>query len=118
MISGTVNAIGVPTITLRFLGKTWRAMIDTGFNGDLEIPLELLGPLGAKRRGSITSVLAGGQQVQEDRYRLNLPFDGEVMFAVATFVPGQEILIGTHLLRRHRLEINFVTKDVLIERVS
>ena len=36
MIVGTVSADGVPTITLSVAGQDWPAVIDTGFNGDLE----------------------------------------------------------------------------------
>lgn len=39
------------------------------------------------------------------------------MAAEATFVATDEILIGTRLLRNHRLEINFATGEVLLERV-
>lgn len=47
---------------------------------------------------------------------VDFPFDGTVT-AEATFVPGQEILIGTRLLSRYRLEVNFVQRTVLLERV-
>lgn len=38
MIQGTVSDNGVPTITLPIDSQNWRAIIDTGFNGDLELP--------------------------------------------------------------------------------
>ncbi len=38
MIRGTVSADGVPTITVSIAGQDWIAIIDTGFNGDLELP--------------------------------------------------------------------------------
>ncbi|MCY3021872.1 MAG: hypothetical protein NTW87_22915 [Planctomycetota bacterium] len=116
MITGTVGDNGVPVVTLRLAGKTWSATVDTGFNGDLELPLALRTEFSARRAGRVTSLLAGGQRVEEDRYLLLFPFDGEVQAAEATFVPGEEILLGTHLLREHRLAINFVTRAVEIER--
>jgi predicted aspartyl protease len=112
-----VNTLGVPAITLDVAGQSWNALIDTGFNGDLELPRRLRTSLGARWIGTVTSILAAGQTVDEDRYQLPFSFDGKVTLAEATFVACEEILIGTHLLRDHRLEINFVTKDVLIERV-
>jgi len=118
VVIGKVSPIGVPVITLNIAGKSWDAMIDTGFDGDLELPTELLGPLEARRSGSIRSILAGGQRIVEDRYELDFAFDGETVLAEATFVPETSILIGTHLLRRHRLEVNFVTRNVLLERVG
>lgn len=38
MIYGTVSDVGVPTIILPIAGQEWSATIDTGFNGDLELP--------------------------------------------------------------------------------
>jgi len=50
-------------------------------------------------------------------YAVDFLFDGETHLAEATFVNSTEILIGTHLLQRHRLEINLATQTVLIEKV-
>jgi hypothetical protein len=61
-------------------------------------------------------LLGGGQSIEEDSYHVEFPFDGQTVVAVATFVPGDGILIGTHLLRNYRLEINFVDQTVLLER--
>ncbi len=49
---------------------------------------------------------------------MDFPFDGQTLEAEATFAPGAEILVGTHLLRQYRLEINFVSQTVLLERVA
>lgn len=38
MIQGTVTADGVPIVSLAVAGKLWSATVDTGFNGDLELP--------------------------------------------------------------------------------
>ncbi len=38
MIQGTVTTDGIPTVSLVVAGKTWPATVDTGFNGDLELP--------------------------------------------------------------------------------
>jgi hypothetical protein len=65
----------------------------------------------------IRSLLAGGVTIEEDSYRVNFPFDGQAIVAEATFTPGSQILIGTHLLRYHRLEIDFAIRTVRLERV-
>jgi len=33
-----IDGDGVPTIDLEVDGRSWRATVDTGFNGDLELP--------------------------------------------------------------------------------
>ncbi len=116
MIQGTVSPDGVPVIQLSVKRRTWPAIVDTGFNGDLELPEALKSPLKARFRNEVESALAGGQIVREDNYTLHFPFDDETLFAEATFVPGDQILIGTHLLREHRLTIDFVARTVLLER--
>jgi hypothetical protein len=61
--------------------------------------------------------LAGGQEIEEETYEVDFPFDGKVLKAEATFVGEADILVGTHLLREHRLDVNFPAATVLIERV-
>jgi len=115
LIRGTVSPDGVPLITLTVAGRQWSAIIGTGFNGDLELPLQLKDQLRAQFIGRIESALAGGQSIEEDAYSVKFPFNGQTLLAEVTFVAGNEILIGTRLLRAHRLEINFPQRSVLIE---
>ena len=56
--------------------------------------------------------------LDEDSYLFYFPFEGESLRAEATFVRGAEILIGTRLLRRHRLEIDFVSGSVILDRTG
>ena len=117
MIQGTVSNAGVPIITLSIAGKEWAATIDTGFNGYLELPETLRNALNPQYIGRVTSVLAGGQTIEEELYQINFPFDGKTVTAEATFVVDSDILIGTHLLQEYRLQINFVRRTVVLERV-
>lgn len=116
MIRGTVSADGVPTITLSIAGQDWPAIIDTGFNGDLELPESLRTALPARYVGRVTSALAGGHIIEEDVYVVEVPFEGAMIHAEATFAPGSQILLGTHLLRAYCLQIDFVLKTVQLER--
>ena len=54
MIQGTVTDIGVPIITIPIAGKEWPATIDTGFNGDLELPEALRNVLKPQYVGRVT----------------------------------------------------------------
>lgn len=117
MMVGNVSLDGVPSVLLTMAGQTWPAIIDTGFNGDLELPASLMATVNARFDGRIHSLLAGGQTLVEDTYIVDFPFDGESFVAEATFVSGGQILIGTQLLRNYRLEISFPARTVLLERV-
>ena len=118
MILGTISVEGVPTITIPIAGRHWPAIVDTGFNGDLELPEDLREAFPARYVGRVTSALAGGQHLEEDVYLVEFPFDGHILRAEATFVPGSQILIGTHLIRDYELQIDFVRKSVRLERKS
>jgi predicted aspartyl protease len=118
VISGTVTEDGVPIVLLSLGGRTWDAVIDSGFNGDIELPEQLGRLLEPRFLYRIHSLLASGQEVDEDLYSVQLPFDGQNVTAEATFVSGTSILVGTHLLQSYRLEINFVARTVLLERVA
>ena len=110
MILGVVSLQGLPTIILPIAGKDWHATIDTGFNGDLELPDVLREALNSQFVGRAKAALAGGQTVEEDLYLVDFPFDGRIVQAEATFVSGDSILIGTHLLREYSLHVDFVSR--------
>ena len=116
MITGTVSLARVPVVTVEVSGRYWEAVIDTGFNGDLELPIELKSLLPCRYVGQVTSLLAGGQRIDEDAYQIDFPFDGQIVRAEATFVSSPQILIGTRLLQLHRLEIDFPDGTVSLQR--
>ena len=118
MIEGTVTDEGVPLIELELGGRRWETIVDTGFNGDLELPVELQDILPTRLLGQVISTLAGGQSIEEDAYRIEMEFDGESVRPEVTFAPETQILLGTRLLRSHYLEINFLDRTVLIRRVG
>jgi clan AA aspartic protease len=118
LIEGAVNDDGVPTIQLSVAGHDFTAVIDTGFNGDLELPTVLLDLIEARQVGQIVSYLAAGQSIEEDVYQVTFPFDGRSVDAQVTFAPGHEILIGTNLIGGYRLEVNFVSRRVILERIN
>jgi predicted aspartyl protease len=101
---------------LTVAGQVWPAVVDTGFNGDLELPDCLRPHVNARFKGTVLSALAGGQSVLEDVYIVDFPFDGQTVTVDATFVPSGPILIGTSLMQHYRLTIDFVDRTVLLER--
>jgi predicted aspartyl protease len=116
VIEGIVDDNGVPIVFLSIAGQEWKAVIDTGFNGDLELPYTLGSHVNPRIFGLGLSLLAGGQSVEEEHYLVDFPFDGRVVRAVASFVTGDEILVGTRLLSDYRLTIDFPSAAVMLER--
>jgi predicted aspartyl protease len=118
LIEGWVRKDGCPVIVLTVGDAEWVAVIDTGFNGDLELPPALATHVQPQFAGRSRFILAAGQAIEEDSFRVSFPFDGMQVKALATFVAGNEILLGTRMLRNHTLNINFVTGKVTISRAS
>ena len=118
MITGSVDEDGIPYVTLTIGGQSWRSVIDSGFNGGLELPEALAPFVYPQYWGQNESLLAGGQAIIEEYYRVVFPFDGKTVVAEASFVPGNEILLGTQLLRRYRLTINFPERTVVLEQIA
>lgn len=117
MIVGVVSVDGVPTIELDVGGEHLQAVIDTGFNGELELPERLRDRLNPQFVGRVISLLAADQQIEEDVFLVDFPFDGRIVRSQATFSTGEGILIGTRMLRDFRLQIDFPTGTVLAERI-
>ena len=114
MIEGIVTTDGVPLVEIEVGDRRWQATVDTGFNGDLELPEQLRSHVNARYVGCVTSHLAANQQVEEDVYLVDFPFGGLTNRAQATFVEGEDVLIGTRMLREYRLSIDFPARTVAI----
>ena len=117
MMQGQVDSDGLPSLLLPVAGQDWKAIVDTGFNGDLELPEPLRASVNPVLIGQSVSELAGGQTVVEEPYAVDFPFDGQTVKAEAMFSTSNEILLGTHLLASHKLEIHFPNGTVQLERV-
>ncbi len=116
MIAGIVTDDGVPAIGVQVGNQRWQAIIDTGFNGELELPERLRSHVNAQFVGRATSLLAANQRIEEDVFLVDFPFDGRTVRVQATFVDGDEILIGTGMLRDYRLQIDFPARTVAIDK--
>src|SRR5205823_8837531 len=65
VLTGTVTDDGVPQLLLTVAGQSWPATIDTGFNGELELPNHLRQAVNARFIGRIQVALGGGQHMEE-----------------------------------------------------
>ena len=118
MIVGSVTEAGVPVVPFPVADQEWRATIDTGFNGDLELPEPLRPFVNARFIGRTRFLLAAGQTAIEDTFLVSVPFDGETVVAETTFSSASEVLVGTGMLKAHRLEIHFPNRLLTLERME
>ncbi|MGD9857219.1 MAG: hypothetical protein AB7U20_19920 [Planctomycetaceae bacterium] len=116
MIEGWITGDDVPQIELPIAGASWMAVVDTGFNGYMELPQALLEQLDAEYQGEAFSLLAGGQSISEKVYLIDIQFDGDLRTAEVSFAASDTILLGTKLLSHHQLVIDFPGKGVTLSK--
>ena len=116
MIGGRVTDEGEPIIWIHIGGRNWPATVDTGLNGDLQLPQECRQLIDTSYAGRSTWILADNTRLEEDVYLANVEFDEGQVPAIVSFQRAENILIGTHFIRAYRLTIDFVQKTALLER--
>src|SRR6202011_5720345 len=79
LTDGIITEDGVPAIVVDVGSQRSRAIIDTGFNGELELPERLRSHVNAQFVGRATSLLAANQRIEEDVFLVDFPFDGRTV---------------------------------------
>jgi len=102
MMSGQVNAQLEPILQVNILGPTGIsrpvvALIDTGFGGQLTLPISLIRVLALPLSGRVAGVLADGTVTLFDVYRAQVEWDGTWQ-SVDIQVSNAQPLLGTELL--------------------
>lgn len=92
------------------------ALVDTGFNGDLCLPLETAVVLGLELRGYHNVQYADGRVEEELRFRGEVQLLGHTQRANIMLTKSDEALLGMGLLKGHTLFIDCDTDEVRIER--
>ena len=109
MIEGVVNADYEPVITLHLLGPAGQTrevemVVDTGFNGFLTLPSNLVAELGLPYRGRGRAILANGSQDFFNVWGVTVVWDGQTRY-----VPADEAdatpLVGMALMDDHSLYV-------------
>jgi clan AA aspartic protease len=109
MIGGTVNAEREAIISLTVIGDSGYkvrldAVVDTGYNGWLTLPSELIAELGFAWQGRCNSLLADGSETSVDYYGGAVLWDRRHRHInVDSF--DSTPLIGMALLEEHELNI-------------
>lgn len=112
MITGIVLETLEASVVLRLRGplgdtKDEIVTIDTGFDGDLTLPIHTIGNLALLYLFVDTVTLADGTQAQIPVYQATVDWDGQqrnILVFEAEGVP----LLGTSLLANHDLFVRFV----------
>jgi clan AA aspartic protease len=109
MITGIVNADFEPIIALSICssdGKicTQDAIVDTGFNGWLSLPSDLIAELNLKWKRRGRAILGDGTECVFDVYEAVLVWDGN-MLTIPIDEADSEPLVGMSLMEGYQLKI-------------
>ncbi len=122
MIQGIVNAKRQPIVSLTIRGDagqevTIEALLDTGYNGALMLPLDQVEALGLRFIRTDTTTVADGRRIPVPVYAARVVWDGiERMTSVVA--AGTQPLLGMSLTLGHRVVIEMVDGGIVsIERL-
>lgn len=110
MITGFVTPEQEAVIHLRVRGDRDReerieAIIDTGFNGFLTLPVGLISTLALSFAGATRTRLGDGSEVRLDMFEANVLWDGDERRVVVLATQG-ETLIGMSMLFGYRMTLD------------
>ena len=115
---GHVDELRQPRVEITLLGTrgevTTDAVIDTGFDGDLSIPIQLAIEIGLELWGITIVELADGSRKQELVFTGEMKLEKDKQKIDIFLTDSKDALLGTNLLSNAKLEVNFVDKTVEI----
>jgi clan AA aspartic protease len=118
MLRGHVNEHGEPIVHIKLiLGKKQLRLpvvVDTGFNGYLSVPKFLIAQSRWEWMGFENYELASGAVVREEVYWGQIVFDRKRTEVYIVATDSADVLLGTRLLRRKQLWIDFGSGEVRI----
>jgi len=83
------------------------AVVDTGFNGSLALPSQIVSALRLPKIGVMRAILGDGNEVTLDLHDAVVEWDGQERSVEAECVES-DALLGTALLTGHELRISFI----------
>jgi clan AA aspartic protease len=91
------------------------AWIDTAFDGHLVFPLKLIRELPLDELGETEAILADGSKVAMDTYLCYIDWFGKRMPLQVVANDGRFPLLGTGLLERHVLHVDYVRRSLTLD---
>jgi len=119
MLRGRVDSRGEPIVRISLISSKNRseshpAVIDTGFNGTLSVPEFLIQRLGWHWIGYESYELATGDVVREKVFMGQILWIRKMQEVAAVASHAADILIGTRLLNKNRLIVDFRKNQLFI----
>ena len=119
MTAGLINKHGHPLVEIEVSGSRTTvklsALLDSGFDGELCLPIELAVPLGLELVAVQTVEYADGGTKKELVFEGNIHWEGEVRRTQVFLTAAEQALLGTGLLIDRLVTLDFRSGRVRIE---
>lgn len=119
-MNGYFDEYGHPRIEISVIGIratcSIEAVIDTGFDGDLCLPIQIAIQLGMELRDILYIELADGTIKDELVFAGAINWEGETKEVRVILTSSEDALIGIGLLAEKRLEIDFGKRSINITK--
>lgn len=120
MIKGFIDEYGHPLIEIEMSGRKDKlkmlALVDSGFDGELCLPIEIAVPLGLELSGIETIELADGSMKEELVFNGIIKWEEELRSVRILLTSSKDAIIGTELMFARLLSIDFRAREVRIEK--
>jgi len=119
-MTGTVDSAGRALLLVRVrhpitVAETGlEVWVDTGFTGDLVLPLAQVSALNLPAGLAVRAILADGSETVVDTYECLLEWFGAWRAVEAVANAGQFPLLGVGLLQGHELHVDYRTKTLTL----
>jgi clan AA aspartic protease len=120
-MNGRVDAIGRALVPVRLKATphgpsaVFDAWVDTGFTGELVLPLPIIQSLTLSQSGTVSAELANGEAVVVGTYSCVIDWFGMEQRIEVVASKGTIPLLGVGLLRKHRLTVDYESLTLAID---
>ena len=94
------------------------AILDTGFDGYLSLPINIAVTLGIELAAIVPVEYADGRRSQELVFSVRVELNGKEKIVPATLTAGAEALAGISLFADYELRLNFPKQKIIFEKVQ
>ncbi|MBI5761216.1 MAG: hypothetical protein HZA46_22120 [Planctomycetales bacterium] len=113
---GFLDELDQAFLTVQFGGAPLDFQIDTGFSGTLIVGTELFDPSCGTPAGDVKAELADEHTAMYDTFMVVVNWFDEPTLVRVMIGPGKLCLLGTDMLKPHRLEIDYGVRTVELTR--
>jgi len=106
VFKGFINKNDYPIITVDLENKPIDVLVDTGFNGELMLPLSAIEKLNLKSVGDESYKTASGDVINTTFYFANLSWFNRIIKVGVLATTGENALLGMGLILPHTLLVS------------